>query len=89
MVNRAVLITGAVVCLGSMLLLVPTTLMASDGVKEIGDADFDISSFYYGSEMTNEDVHQFTFEYVDDDNLGSLPWVLICLLYTSPSPRDS
>ena len=75
--NRAVLTAGAILCALSVMLLIPTTLMANEGVENLEELEFDASVFYFESIISENNSIEFTLEYVDEDGEGSLPWILM------------
>ena len=77
--NRAVLTIGAALCALSLVFLIPTALMANQGVEDLEGLEFDTSVYYFDSIISKNNTNEFTFEYIDEDGEGSLPWILMVL----------
>ena len=75
--NRTVLTTRAVLCALSLIFPIPTALLANEGVEDLEELEFDASVFYYDSIISKNNTNEFTFEYIDEDGEGSLPWILM------------
>ena len=58
--------TGAVLCALSLVFLIPTALMANEGVEDLEGLEFDTSVFYFDSIISKNSTNEFTLEYIDE-----------------------
>ena len=92
MASKPILITGGVVCLISASLLLVAGSFTNQGVESLEDLEeieYNVYDYYYGSYHDGEEATDITFEFIDEDGQGSMPWIVMVRGDYSDTNEDS
>ena len=92
MASKPILITGGVVCLISASLLLVAgsfTNQSVESLEDLEEIEYNVYDYYHGSYHDGGEATDITFEFIDEDGQGSMPWIVMVRGDYSDTNEDS
>lgn len=80
MASNPLMLTGGVICLLSVSLLLVAGSFSNKGLESLEDleeVEYNIYDYYYGSYHEGKEATDITFEFIDEDGQGTIPWIVM------------